>query len=56
MLAASRHTALSYTPEPRVTGVVFRLMALMAATAFAIGAATAVTLTVLTGLVTQLGH
>jgi hypothetical protein len=55
-LGAARHCTLSYAPVPRIAGVIVRLVALMAATAFAIGAATAVTLTVLTGLVTQLGH
>jgi hypothetical protein len=56
MVAASRHQVLSYVPEPRVAGVVVRLMALMGATAFVIGATTAITVTLFTGLVTQLGH
>lgn len=55
-VAASRHPVLSYAPEPRTATVVARLAALMFATACAIGVAAGVTLTVLTALVTQLGH
>jgi hypothetical protein len=56
LVAASRHPVLSYVPEPRTATVVARLAALMLATACAIGVAVGVALTVLSALVTQLGH
>jgi hypothetical protein len=53
---AGRHSVLSPAPEPRVAGVVTRIVALMVTTAFALGAATAVTLVIVTGAITQLGR
>ncbi|MDQ1520873.1 MAG: hypothetical protein QOI55_1946 [Actinomycetota bacterium] len=52
----SRHALMSPMPEPRLGGVVVRLAALILATAFAVGCASAVALAIVTGTLTQLSH
>jgi hypothetical protein len=52
----SRHAVLSVVPEPRVGGVVARLVALVVATSFLVGFVAAVVLAFVTGTLTRLGH
>jgi hypothetical protein len=52
----TRHVVLSPAPEPRLAGVVLRLAALMAVTAFAVGFSAAIALALVSGTLNQLGH